>query len=105
MGERLIGALIVVYLTVQVVVPVLMRRGEANRFAWEMFAIARSTPSFTLVTSAGREYDLRVSDLVAVPRVDVDYAELLPPHLCRITPEARAVIVHLEGSQTRWDCP
>lgn len=61
-----------------------------------MFSTAQFAPEFVVVT-ATEEIEIDHRDYVAMPRADVDFETLLPPHLCVVVPAA--VSVRWEGGE------
>ena len=79
---------IVVFLAVQLAIPI-SRFGDegARRFGWQMFSSAGQEPHFVVTTST-EELEIDLEDYMAMIRVDVDIAGLMPEHLCSVIPEA-----------------
>jgi hypothetical protein len=65
------------------------------RFAWGMYAVARSLPEIDIVSAASVETDVADRFIVLSGRPEVDYEALLPPFICAAVPAAEAL--HVEG--------
>jgi hypothetical protein len=90
------AASIAVFLAVQLAIPISRIGDDARRFGWQMFSTAQFAPEFVVVT-ATEEIEIDHRDYVAMPRADVDFETLLPPHLCVVVPAA--VSVRWEGGE------
>jgi hypothetical protein len=93
-------AFFLLFLLVQTAVPVVqLWAPRPARFGWQMFSAAPSRPRFSLVMRDGtvRPADLRL--YVAESRGEVDLEKALPPHLCRVVPEAASVQITTPDSK------
>lgn len=83
---------IALFLTIQLAIP-LSRLGDydnSQRFGWQMFSTHVERIIFTVHTDAtSSEVDL--NEILARVRGDLPLTELVPPHLCRVTPDAERV--------------
>ena len=62
------------------------------RYGWQMFAARNPLPRVEMVTPSGRErVDPR--ELFARARPEIDHFAVLPAAVCRLRPEATAVVV------------
>ena len=87
--RRLLAAVIVAFVALQVAVPTLMLFQErAARFGWQMFSGARSDAEFVLVDRLGVERKVEVGDYVGKQRAEIDFEAVLPPYLCEREPDA-----------------
>jgi hypothetical protein len=77
---------------IQLCVPVsrLIDGDEATRFGWQMFSGSRAFPELVVETPQG-DVDIALSDYLIRQRVEIDVADVLPPHLCDEIPNAIAV--------------
>src|SRR5262245_6116127 len=95
--NRLILAFCIVFLLVQVIVPIMqLPQPRPSRFGWQMFSGYRHIPKYWTVTADGAQHDVNVEELVGVRRLDADYHPALLDHLLRHTPGVVAV---------RWQWP
>jgi hypothetical protein len=85
---------IVVFALVQLVVPAIMlREPRPARVGWQMFTQGRKKGDFAVVRSDGSRMRIRIADYAAEDIPEVPYYAFLPAHLCRVVPEADAVVV------------
>jgi hypothetical protein len=92
----------VVFLAAQIVIPLaqLAWSPRPARFGWQMYSVVSVAPSFTLFMRDGATRPLDIRPYVASLRGDVPLAHFLPPHLCRLFPDAAAVHYQMDdGSQ------
>jgi len=81
--DRLVPAVIVVLLAVQVGVPAWqMRKPRPVRFGWQMYAGIAEPFSFTAVRAGGEREDVRIADYLANHRGDIAVSSVLPPEIC-----------------------
>jgi hypothetical protein len=94
---RIARLVVVLGLAVQIGVPArqLFRPRQA-RFGWQMFSNITPGPVVIVIRAAGTRDTLRVDDYFAFRRGDLSpsYIERLPPHLCRVIPELKGVVIH-----------
>lgn len=104
--KQLTLTLIAVFLAVQLLVPALALFGpRPARFAWQMYSGARTQASFAIVQADGATVDVALSDYLGKPRLDIDFATVLPAHICEDEPEAVAVRIQPNGSDDVVDQP
>jgi hypothetical protein len=106
----LAAAFVVVWLAVQVGVPVLqhLTTEGARPFAWQMFSRRVEVPRFKVVTADGTETEVADWErYLGRTRLEVDFARHVPPHLCRVEPGAVAVTTYRDdgsGPVARLEC-
>ena len=88
-----------------VLLPLLQVARGAEHFRWRMFGDVHQLPTFEVIDAEGRRSPVAPADYTAALRGDVDYATLLPPHLCAVVPGARAVHVQTQDSEREHGCP
>jgi hypothetical protein len=92
----------VVFLAVQLLMPLaqLAWSPRPARFGWQMYSVVSVAPSFELIMRDGAARPLDITPYVTSLRGDVPLARFLPPHLCRLFPDAAAVHYQMDdGSQ------
>lgn len=92
--ERLAGAIVIGYLAVQLTLPVvLLFYPRPQRFGWQMFTNAPVIPQLVLHRTGGRRDTVDINRYFAVRRPELlrSDLDLLPAHVCRVTPDAAAV--------------
>lgn len=86
----------VVYVALQLGLSI---RGISNpgrvRFAWGMYAVARSVPTIDIAYAGSVETDVAGRFVVLEGRPEIDYEALLPRYICTAVPAAAAV--HVES--------
>lgn len=90
--------IVTLFLIIQLGLP-LSRLGEhdrAPRFGWQMFSVFSQEVEFRVHTADSSE-SIELDDIMAIVRADLPLEEGVPPHLCRITPEA--VRITWEGGE------
>lgn len=105
-GRSLRRLFFVGYLIVQLAVPltVLAAGEEPARWGWQMFSMRRSALEVHLVLEGGEREAVDLLDYVVNPRADVRYERHLPPHLCRVRSDARAVVILGDEGEERLPC-
>ncbi len=89
--QRLAAGIVITYLLLQIAVPaILLFRHRPQRFSWQMFTTAPIIPSLVLHRTTGRRDTVDVNSYFAVRRPELSRSdlELLPSHVCRVTPDA-----------------
>jgi hypothetical protein len=95
--DAISAALGVAFLVVQLAVPTALLFGpRPQRFGWQMFSAAPGTPTLVGRRVDGSRETLSLEPYFAFLRGDIgpSYAELLPGHICRVTPGFVAVELH-----------
>ncbi len=89
-----------VWLAIQIGVPTYGLQDPGNaRFSWGMYATYHPIPKIDVENADGSiERDVALK-FIAVARNEVDYARLLPPHICRVRPGARRILVQPWGQE------
>ncbi len=96
---------IVVYLLVQLTIPVVMlTRPKPVALGWQMFSSSQPQPTFVVVAADGGEETVTVDQLAERIRPEADYRRWVPTFLCR-EPGAVAVVVEHRGGTERVACP
>lgn len=102
--DRVVAVVFVLTVAAMIAVPLArVFDDEPGRFGWHMFSIGREVPDYTVTTSSGRVVDVDPADYLAGLRSDVSL-DRLPGHLCQVIPDAAAVLVVSDGSETRVPC-
>ncbi|GIU93079.1 MAG: hypothetical protein KatS3mg011_1985 [Acidimicrobiia bacterium] len=103
--SRIRSAVFVVYLLFTVLVPLLMLFSphKPSPFGWQMFSYRATSPDFEVVMADGRRRPLHLSEVALPGRGDVDYAVVVPPHVCR-TMDVVEVVVVLGEERRVWHC-
>ena len=102
-AEIMIACFFVVFLTVQVAVPIgqMLWAPRPARFGWQMYSVVSAAPQFDLMLRDGSTQPVAIEAYVTSLRSDVPLARYLPPHLCRLFPQAAAVRYQMhDGSQS-----
>ena len=92
----------IVFLVAQILIPLaqLAWSPRPARFGWQMYSVVSAAPSFELIMRDGSTKPIDITPYVTSLRGDVPLAHFLPPHLCRLFPNAAAVHYHMDdGSQ------
>ncbi len=86
----------IVYVALQLALSI---RGVFNpgrvRFAWGMYAVARTVPAIDIAYAGSVETDVAGRFVLLEGRPEIDYEALLPPYICAAVPGAAAV--HVES--------
>jgi len=88
----------VVFLMAQILIPLaqLAWSPRPARFGWQMYSVVSAAPRFELIMRDGAAKSLDITPYVTSLRGDVPLARFLPPHLCRLFPDAAAVHYHMD---------
>jgi hypothetical protein len=92
----------VVFLAVQLLMPLaqLVWSPRPARFGWQMYSVTSAAPNFELIMHDGSAKPIDITPYVTSLRGDVPLAHFLPPHLCKLFPDAAAVHYQMDdGSQ------
>ena len=92
--ERRAAAIVIGYVVVQLALPiVLLFHPRPQRFGWQMFTNAPVIPQLVLHRAGGSRDTVDVNRYFAVRRPELARSdlELVPSHVCRVTPDAAAV--------------
>lgn len=92
----------VVFLAAQILIPLaqLAWAPRPARFGWQMYSVASAAPRFELIMRDGFAKPIDITPYVTSLRGDVPLARFLPPHLCKLFPDAAAVHYQMDdGSQ------
>lgn len=106
----LAAVFVVVWLAVQVGVPVLQRSTTegARPFAWQMFSRNIDVPRFKVVAPDGSEREVEDWERhLGRLRFEVDFARHVPPFLCHSEGDAVAITTYRadgSGPVARLDC-
>jgi len=85
---------IVLFGLIQIVLPAIMlREPRPARVGWQMFTQGRKKGDFSVVRSDGSRMRIRIADYAVEDIPEVSYYAVLPAHLCRVVPDADAVVV------------
>jgi hypothetical protein len=92
----------VAFLAIQLAAPLvqLFWAPRPARFGWQMYSVVSKPPRFELIMRDGAAQPLDISPYVTSMRADVPLARFLPPHLCKLFPDAAAVSYALDGGAT-----
>jgi hypothetical protein len=93
----------VAFLAIQIAVPViqLIWSPRPARFGWQMYSVVSKPPRFELIMRDGTARPLDITPYVTSMRADVPLVRFLPPHLCKLFPDAAAVSYALDdGART-----
>ena len=100
MRSRWLAAAILLQLSI----PLFALANAPSQFGFQMYSGAGWT-EVTVDHEDGSTRRPSVSDYVALNRIDVDWTQLLPEHICRVEPTAVAVTVERWRSSRRLQCP
>jgi hypothetical protein len=92
----------IVFLAAQVLIPLaqLAWSPRPARFGWQMYSVVSAAPRFELLMHDGAKKPLDITPYVTSMRGDVPLGRALPPHLCRLFPNAAAIYYQMDdGSQ------
>jgi hypothetical protein len=85
---------IVIFGLVQIVVPAMMwREPRPARFGWQMFTRGRQMGVFAIIRADGSRRRVRLADYAVEVIPEAAFHAVLPAHLCRVVPDAQAVVV------------
>ncbi len=87
-----------------IALPLVQLSAGADRFGWRMFSQVKPLPEFTVVDSSGDETLVDAAVYTANLRGDIDFGVALPPHLCSVIPDAVAVEVVVQSTESVYDC-
>jgi hypothetical protein len=88
------------FLIFQVAVPTFQLRAiRPARWGWQMYAGIPATPTFMVELHDGTTQPVDVVAQLGYNRMELNLEAMLPPYLCRITPEAHSVHIELPGEQ------
>lgn len=68
------------------------------RWGWQMYATLPAPLTFSVVLHNGTVQPIDPAAYITLQRTEIDFATVLPPHLCHVTPGA--VAVQIQQSQT-----
>jgi len=91
-----VAQFVVLYLVLESILPGVILLEGGSQFRWAMFENYRPVPRFAVETTGGVSV-VELDDIVVRARGDVDYAEVVPPHLCATTPQAVSVRTEAAG--------
>lgn len=102
---RTSSVVFLIYLVFAVLVPLLMLFSphKPSPFGWQMFSYPAPTPDFEVSMANGGRRPLHLSEVALPGRGDIDYAVVVPPHVCR-TMDVVEVIVILGEERRVWRC-
>ena len=107
--DRLVAAVVLIYLVLQVGVPTAMLFGpRPQRFGWQMFTNVPVLPTLVLHHAGGRPDTVGVDRYFARRRPELTPGELdrLPLHVCRVTDDVTLVELRVSRDSTprRYPC-
>src|SRR3712207_2620917 len=95
---RLVAVFFVAYVALQVLIPTLaLTIPTPTRFGWQMYSRPWFPASYIVVRADGVVEQVDPAAHLAYFRPEVELERFLPPHLCRVVPEATAVRVSPAG--------
>jgi hypothetical protein len=95
---------VTVVIAAQLAVPFMaLRQPSPTRFGFQMYSGLGGTVA-RVTTGSGEQAELDVSDYTTFPRGEIDWLRYLPPHLCRVYPDAAAVEVSQGADTVRRTC-
>ncbi|MGH7526000.1 MAG: hypothetical protein ACREMX_04790 [Gemmatimonadales bacterium] len=102
-GQRVV---VLVYLIVQLGVPLAALRRGTPWFGWRMFSQITLPPTVLVKLSATSAFDtLRLADHLGFPRGDLQFGAALAGEVCRVVPGAVQVRVTPAGGGSWTDTP
>jgi hypothetical protein len=85
-------------LALQIAVPLVqLATPRPARFGWHMWSARRKLSRFLVVTRDGTTRPADLAAHVVFGRGEMDLDTALPPHLCRVVPDAAAVEIRSPG--------
>jgi hypothetical protein len=98
-AEMAAAIFFIVFLAVQLAVPIvqLLSAPRPARFGWQMYSVRSVPPRFDLLLRDGTSQPVALDSYVTSLRADVPLVRFLPPHLCRLFPQAAAVRWQQDG--------
>jgi hypothetical protein len=110
MRDRLIGALVVMYLLVHLAVPMVMLfRARPQRFGWQMFTTEPVFPWLVIHRRTGARDTVDANIYFANRRADLatGFLHLVGPHVCRVTAGVTVVELWLrrDSAPRLHSCP
>jgi len=88
----------VLFLLIQTGVPLIrLWSPRPARFGWQMFSAIPERPRFTLVLRDGTTRPVNLGLYVGQSRGEVNLANALPGHLCRVVPDIVSVRITAPG--------
>ncbi len=108
--DRLVGAVVVAYLVLQLVVPaVMLFRPRPQRFGWQMFTNAPVLPKLVLHRTTGRRDTVDIDPYFAIRRPELSPGDLdlVGAHVCRVTPDVALVELRVrpDSAPRLHQCP
>lgn len=102
--ERLAAAFFVLYLAVQLALPIwkLIQPERPGRFGWQMFAGTEARVRFVLILDGGGEKEIDPTPFQVARRLDLRLDEAFPLFLCQRVKNARAVRVE-RAAEPPWE--
>jgi hypothetical protein len=86
------------FLTLQIVVPLVqLASPRPARFGWHMWSARRTPSRFLVILRDGTTRPADLARYVGLGRGEMDLDTALPPHLCRVVPDATAVEIRSPG--------
>jgi hypothetical protein len=97
----------VVFLAAQILIPLsqLVWSPRPARFGWQMYSVVSAAPRFELIMRDGATKPLDITPYVTSLRGDVPLVRFLPPHLCKLFPDAVAVHYQMDGGSQAGTYP
>jgi hypothetical protein len=99
---RAAAVFFVVYLAIQVIVPVLrLFDARPSRWGWQMYAGTKAPISADLIREDGTMKTVPVAFYLGNYRSDLDLLEALPPYLCKKDPRTKVVRLNFGNAPSR----
>jgi hypothetical protein len=108
--DRLVGAVVVTYLVLQLVVPaVLLFSPRPQRFGWQMFTNAPVLPKLVLHRTSGRRDTVDIDRYFAIRRPELAHSDLglAAAHVCRVIQDVALVELQVrpDSAPRLHECP
>jgi len=108
--DRLVGAVVVTYLVLQLVVPaVMLFRPRPQRFGWQMFTNAPVLPNLVLHRTTGRRDTVDIDRYFAIRRPELAQGDLglVGAHVCRVSRDVALVELRVrpDSAPRLHECP
>jgi len=101
-------AFFVIFLAIQIVVPVVkLTSPRPARFGWHMWTARNRNPQFVMTMKDGSLSPVILSTYLGLSRGELDIREAMPAHLCRVVPDVVSVQIKTLDSEPSkvYSCP
>jgi hypothetical protein len=105
MKPRWVLVIVGLFVVVQIAVPtVMLFEPRPAAFGWQMYSAARSLPDVVVIEADGSERVVDLTDHLAEPRAEIDYAARLAEQACRVIGGPRVRVTPDGGPPIEIEC-